>query len=86
MLKKIMPSFKLDSFDPSGNLKGLLNVVGSHFESLEKATYIRVLNQFNAMSLKTFLKMIEDDKVTLDTSIKSIQDALDGGGRTYNHV
>lgn len=81
-----MPSFKLESSDSCDKLKGLLNVVGSHFESLKKATYIKVLDQFNAMRLKIFLKKIEDDRVTLVTSMKTIRDALDDGGRTYNHV
>lgn len=49
MLEKIMLSFKLDSSDPFGKLKSLLNVVGSHFDSLEKVADIKFLNQFNAM-------------------------------------
>lgn len=61
VLEKILPSFKLDTFDHFGKLKSMLNVVGSHFESLEKAKDTRILNQFNSMQLKTFLKMIEDD-------------------------
>lgn len=52
MLEKIMPSLQLNTSDPSGKLKGLLNVLGSHFESLEKVSDIKVLNQFNAMRLK----------------------------------
>lgn len=72
MRGKLCP-FIPDTFDPSGKLKSMLNVVGSHFESLEKATDTRILNQFNAMRLKTFLKMIEDDRVTLVTTMKSIQ-------------
>lgn len=44
-----MPSFKLDTFDPSGKLKNFLNAIEYHFESLEKETYIRVFNQFNAI-------------------------------------
>lgn len=44
MEEKIMPSFKLNSSDPSGKLKDLLNVLGSHFESLEKAVHIKFLN------------------------------------------
>lgn len=83
MLDKIMPYFKQNKFDPSGKLKGLLSVVGSHFESLEKAVDIKVLNQFNAMRLKIFFKMIEDDRVTLVTIMNNIQDALYEGDRIY---
>lgn len=42
LLEKIMPSSKPDSSDPSGKLKGLLNVVGSHFESLEKVVDTKI--------------------------------------------
>lgn len=50
ILEKILPSFKPDTTDnPFGLLESVLNVVKSYFESLEKATYIRVLNQFNAI-------------------------------------
>lgn len=83
VLEKILPSFKLDTSNPFDNLKSMLNVVGSHFESLEKASDTKVLNQFNDMRLKTFLKMIGDDRVTLVTPMKSIQDALDEGGWIY---
>lgn len=35
------------------------------------------------MWLKTFLKMIEDDRVTLVTAMKSTQDGLDEGDHIY---
>ncbi|XP_059075131.1 uncharacterized protein LOC131875121 [Cryptomeria japonica] len=52
MLEKIMPYFQPDTSNPSSKIKDLLNVVGSHFESLEKVVDIKALNQFNAMRLK----------------------------------
>lgn len=78
-----MSSFKLDTSNPSSKFKVLLNVVGSHFESLEKAANIEVFNQFNAIKLKQFLKMIEYDRVSLVTSLKIIWDAIDEGGNIY---
>lgn len=55
VLEKILSSFKPDTSDnPSSKLKSMLNVIESHFVSLEKAMDTRVLNQFNSMRPKTF--------------------------------
>lgn len=73
VFEKKLPSFKPNTTDnPSVKLKSMLNIVDSHFESLEKASNARVLNQFNAMRLKTFLKMIENDRVSLITAMKVV--------------
>lgn len=81
VLGKILQSFKLDITDtPSGKLRSMLNAVYSHFVSLEKVIDARVLSQFNAMRLKTFVKMIEGYRVSLIIAMKTIQDALDDGG------
>lgn len=84
VLEICFPSLKPDSFDnPSSKLKGMLSVVDSYFESLEKAIDVRVLNKFNAMILETFLKMIEKDRASLITIVKVIQHELDEGGHIY---
>lgn len=41
------------------------------------------MNQFNFIILTHFLKMIEDDRVSLLVALKDIQDALDKGGNIY---
>ncbi|XP_059066371.1 uncharacterized protein LOC131857687 [Cryptomeria japonica] len=83
-LKKILPSFKQDTLDsPFGKLRSMVKLVDSHFESLEKATEVKALSHFNAKRLRTVLRMVEGDRISLITGVKGIQEALDKGGKIY---
>lgn len=69
-----MPSFKKDSVDsPFSKLRGMLKVVDSHFVSLEKVVEGKVLSQFNVIWLRMILKMVEGDRVSFISSLKTIQ-------------
>lgn len=61
----------------------MLKSIDFHFVSLQKATEGKVLIQFNAMRLQMILKMVEGDRVSLISNLKSIQEALDEGGKIY---
>lgn len=61
----------------------MTKVVDSHFESLQKAVDVKVLNNFNAMRLRIVLKMVEGDRVSLITDMKGISEALNEGGNIY---
>lgn len=79
-----MPSYvKNKSEYPSGQLKSLIDFVDTHSESLEKFVEAKVHSEFNAKRLGTLKRMISDDRVVLDTCIKSTQDALSEGGNIY---
>lgn len=83
-LEKILSHLKKDSSDtPFGKLKDMLYKVESDFESLEKAVDEVALKRFNDMRLKTTLKAVEGDRVSLNTVVKSVEDALDEGGKIY---
>lgn len=74
VLEKKISSFKKDSVDsPSSKLRSMLKAVDSHFVSLEKVIEGKVLIQFNAMQLGTFLKMVEGDRASLISGLKTIQ-------------
>ncbi|XP_059077885.1 uncharacterized protein LOC131876484 [Cryptomeria japonica] len=93
MLQKIMPSFKLDTFDPSSKIKGLLNVVGSHFESLEKidtksppeldTEEIVVLDEF--YNAKDKGDTISPPIIFFMDETKDVEDTIDTTG-TYNEL
>lgn len=84
VLEKIIPSYVKNKFDtPSEQLKSLINSMDTHFESLEKSAAVKVRGEFNAKRLRTLKRMITDDRVTLDTCIKRVQDALSKGGNIY---
>lgn len=55
--------------------------VDFHFESLKKAIEAKIVRNFNAMRMKTVLRMIEGDKKSLVTYVESIQDAMAQGGK-----
>lgn len=87
VLEKLMTSFQKDTSDtPSGQLKSLINFVDSHFESFEKCTKVKVQNEFNAKMLLTLKIMIVDDRDTLDTCMKSMQDAMFEGRNIYKSL
>lgn len=54
-----------------------------HFQSFEKSTEEKVRNEFHARRFQTLKNMVIDDRITLDASIKSIQEALSEGGNIY---
>lgn len=84
IFEKLMPSFQKDSFDtPSSQLKSMINSVDTHFESFEKFVEEKVQHEFNTKRLQNLKKMIANDKVTLDTCVKSMQEALSEGGNLY---
>lgn len=84
VLEKILPSFKQDTtHSPFEKLRNMLKAIDSHFVSLEKVVDSKVLSHFNAMQLRIILKMVEGYRVSLTTSLKSIQKALDEGGKIY---
>lgn len=84
VLEKILPSFKQHLEDsPSGKLRCMLKTIDSHFVPLEKATDGKVLKQFNPMWLRKGLKMVEGNRVSLISSLKTIQEALDEGSKIY---
>lgn len=84
VLEKLMPTFQKNTFDtPSGKLKNLINSMDTHFESLEKSVEVKVHNEFNAKRLRTLKRMIADDRASLDTCVKSMQDGLSEGDNIY---
>lgn len=84
VLEKKIPTFKQDTLDsPSSKLQSMLKAVDYHFESLEKVADVNILIYFNAMRLRTILRMVEDDRVSLITSVRSIREALNEGGKIY---
>lgn len=71
ILVKILPTFKKDTLNlPFSKLRSMLKAIDSHFESLEKVVDVNILSQFNAMRLRTFLRIVEGDRVSLITSVK----------------
>lgn len=83
-VNKILPSFKQDILDSSSSkMRSMLKSVDSHFDSLEKVAKGKVLSHFNAMRLRTILRMVEGNRVSLITDLKDIQEALDEGGKIY---
>lgn len=65
VLEKIMPSFEKDIVDShSGKVRSMLKAVDSHFVFIEKFMEGKVLSKFNAMRLRTILKMVEGDRVS----------------------
>lgn len=71
VLEKLMPSFQKDTSDiPSNQLKSLINSVEHHFKSFEKFVEDKVRNEFNTRRLRILMRMIVDDRVTLDTCVK----------------
>lgn len=84
VLENILPTFKQDTTDtPSSKLRNMLHAVDSHFVSLEKVTDIIVWNIFNAIRLQSFFKVVEDDRAVLQSTVKSIEHALDEGNKIY---
>lgn len=84
VLEKLLPSFSQDSgASPSRKLKNMLSVVNTHFVSLEKATDESVQKIFNEMRLQNKLKEVERDGASLKAAIKSIEEALDEGGKIF---
>lgn len=84
VLEKIMLSYVKNTSDtPFGQLKSLVNSISTCFESLEKFAEAKVHNEFNAKRLRTLKRMIADDRVILDTYVKSIQDALSEGDNIF---
>lgn len=84
VLENIMPIFVKDSSDtPSGQLKNLINVVSTHFESFKKSVEVKVYNEFDAKRFNRLKGMIANDRILLDTCVKSIPYALSKGGSVY---
>lgn len=46
-------------------------------------TDVNILNHFNAMRLRTILRVIEGDRVSLIISVKGIKEALNEGSKIY---
>lgn len=61
----------------------MLSKVEFNFVSLEKAIDIKVLNKFNETRLQTYLKTTEVDSEVLKNVVKSVEDALDEGGKIF---
>lgn len=69
-----MPTFVKDTLDsPSGQLKGLINSVRTHFEYLEKLVEVKVQNEFNDKRFSELKRMFAHDRGLLDTCVKSIK-------------
>lgn len=84
ILEKLIPTFQKDTLNsPSGPPKSLINSVSTHFESLEKSVEIKDKNEFEAKRFRTLKKMIANDRILLDSCVKSIQDALSEGWNVY---
>jgi len=57
--------------------------VSTHFESLEKSAKPKVQKEFNNKRFDALKGLIGVDRMVLDASVKSIQNALPEGGNVY---